>query len=652
MTPLLARLAVSSGGSMEASIVLKATLILGLTLLTARLAPRARASVRHIVFAAAFFVLLTLPLAVVLLPPVVVPVPISDFSDSAAPLAIVQPSPAVEQMADRDGPSFARRNLRPSLSATTVFRALWIAGAVLFLIPLIVSLSRVWRISRSGVVWSNGEPLVGSLALQAGVRRRVGVRLHDGIVAPMTCGFLRPVIVLPSDAAQWPDAEVRHAVVHELEHVCRADWPTHLTARVVCALYWFHPFVWMAWRRLCLESERACDDAVLRGGERTAYADQLVNLARRLVKSATQPTLSMASRSDLSARVSAVLDASQVRGRVGLLRGATIGAVAVIFLLAVSPLTAIGRPGNSRDGLMPDPSASRGVDIPLLHVQTSTVSLPTPTQTPATAAAARPAPTLNARQRVTEVTSSSFEVASVTPNPSGRLGMTGGPVLSDDQLTAVNVQLRWLIQYAYGVSQYQLLGGPSWISTDYFDVTAKAHAAASREQLRSMLRTLLADRFHLVVHIENRETPIFALVLAEPNGTLGPNLHQGTADCATLRAAAGEALARTTIPCGFNLQIGRRAGRGLGLDTLAGWLSPDAGRMVVDKTGLDGVFDFDLTYTPEQLRHHPPDRFPTVDPDGSSIFAAVQEQLGLKLEPQERLGDVLVIDHVEQPTPD
>jgi uncharacterized protein (TIGR03435 family) len=73
--------------------------------------------------------------------------------------------------------------------------------------------------------------------------------------------------------------------------------------------------------------------------------------------------------------------------------------------------------------------------------------------------------------------------------------------------------------------------------------------------------------------------------------------------------------------------------------------------MVVDKTGLEGLFDWDLTYTPEQLRHHPPDRFKSVDPEGPSIFTAVQE-LGLTLEPQEGLGDVFVIDHVEQPTPD
>jgi uncharacterized protein (TIGR03435 family) len=220
------------------------------------------------------------------------------------------------------------------------------------------------------------------------------------------------------------------------------------------------------------------------------------------------------------------------------------------------------------------------------------------------------------------------------------------------------MQLQTLIYFAYNVDQYHLSGVPSWVGgrpgtdVERFDISAKAHAPASADQVRLMLRQLLVDRFHLVTHTEIRDTPIYALVVMDANGTLGPNLHRAEVDCATLRAAAGGELSRTALPCGFNLQIGRRAARGLGIRELAGWLAADAGRPVVDMTGLDGVFDFDVTYTPDQLRHHPPDRFPTVDPDGPSVFAAVQEQLGLKLEPQEGLGEVLVIDHVEHPTPD
>src|SRR4029077_512611 len=130
----------------------------------------------------------------------------------------------------------------------------------------------------------NGELLVRTLAAEAGIRRRVEVLSHEEIVAPITCGLLRPAIVLPSDAKDWSDADFRHAIVHELEHVRRVDWLVHLVARFVCAVYWFHPLVWIAWRGLCLESERACDDAVLRGAEQTAYAEQLVGLARRMLK--------------------------------------------------------------------------------------------------------------------------------------------------------------------------------------------------------------------------------------------------------------------------------------------------------------------------------------------------------------------------------
>ena len=89
----------------------------------------------------------------------------------------------------------------------------------------------------------------------------------------------------------------------------------------------------------------------------------------------------------------------------------------------------------------------------------------------------------------------------------------------------------------------------------------------------------------------------------------------------------------------------------MNIATLAGILSRDAGRKVVDKTGLDGLYDWELTWTPEPLRHAP-NRFPSVDPEGPSIFTAVQEQLGLSLEPAERLSVVLVIDRVERPTPD
>ena len=249
-----------------------------------------------------------------------------------------------------------------------------------------------------------------------------------------------------------------------------------------------------------------------------------------------------------------------------------------------------------------------------------------------------------------------FEVASVKPNSSGPDSAQRAGLQPGERVTMTNVTLRTLIQIAYpGLSE--IVGGPSWVGSgpagDRFDVNAKAEAPASREQLQLMLRTLLADRFKLAVHVEPRDEPIFALVFARSDRRLGRNLRPATTDCATLRAAA----AGSAEPCGIRtfataLMTGRMSVRGLGLDQIVGVLSRDAGRKVVDKTGLTGAFDCELTWTPQPFlqRAFDRERFSSIDPDGPSIFTAVQEQLGLKLEATRGAVDVLVIDQVEHPT--
>src|SRR5262249_27424873 len=216
----------------------------------------------------------------------------------------------------------------PPAWMATLLRSAWIGIAALFLAPVAVVLWRLHQLRRGGLPWRRGELLLRTLAAQAGGRRSIDVLIHEQIAAPVTCGHARPAIVLPIDAAGWSDADIRRAIVHELEHVRRADWPVQLAARVVCAVYWFHPLAWIAWRNLCLESERACDDAVLRSAERTEYAAQLVTLASRLSHGPMRPILSMASRSDLSTRIGAVLDSRQSRGRAGLVNASVTIAVA------------------------------------------------------------------------------------------------------------------------------------------------------------------------------------------------------------------------------------------------------------------------------------------------------------------------------------
>lgn len=327
---------------LAASIVAKATVILAMALLGAWLARGSRASVRHGILAAAFGVLLWLPIVAVVAPPVRIAVAAADQKPATPPVeagaALVIPHAA---------PLFGSASEIPresALSPTALLLTGWIFGAALFLLPMAVGWRQVRSLRRSALPWPHGQSVAERLALDAGVRRRVEVLLHDALTGPTTCGAVHPAIVFPRDAQSWDAEDLHRALVHELEHVRRGDWATHCLVRVVCAAYWFHPLVWIAWRRSALEAERACDDAVLARSEATAYADQLVGLAQRLCASRKSPALAMASSADLSARVGALLDSRQRRGRAGALPVALTWAAAVTLVLAISPLRMVAAP--------------------------------------------------------------------------------------------------------------------------------------------------------------------------------------------------------------------------------------------------------------------------------------------------------------------
>jgi TonB family protein len=332
-------LAVSN--SLAASIVVKATLIAALGLLGAWAARSGRASVRHALLAASFGVLLALPLAAVFAPPVRIAVTpaahdrtLPDFAGAtkAIPSAAAIPNGTAVKPAIR-----ASQGLSPS----AVLFMLWAAGTLLFLLPVMMGLWQVGALRRSALPWRHGQSLAENLARDAGIRRRVEVLLHESLPGPMTCGILGPAIVLSQDAQTWDEEDLNRAIVHELEHVRRGDWVILCVARAVCAAYWFHPLVWIAWRRLVLDAERACDDAVLGHSDAAAYADQLVGLARRLSAAAKPPLLAMANRADLTARVHSVLDGGRQRGRAGMLAIAFTYAAALALVIAISPLRVV-----------------------------------------------------------------------------------------------------------------------------------------------------------------------------------------------------------------------------------------------------------------------------------------------------------------------
>jgi uncharacterized protein (TIGR03435 family) len=259
--------------------------------------------------------------------------------------------------------------------------------------------------------------------------------------------------------------------------------------------------------------------------------------------------------------------------------------------------------------------------------------------------------------------SPAFEVASVKPNKSGDSpGILGAQ--PGGRFTATNQTLRFLIRNAYQVQDFQIAGAPDWIASDRFDIVAKANGnppiAAPVGQagpMLVMLRSLLADRFKLVVHHEMRDLPIYALVLASSDRRLGAQLRPVAVDCAAVAAARARGgplppppQPNERLTCGMRFGAGRISGGALQLSQVANILSQSVQRVVMDRTGLVGAFDVDLTWTPDQLSSGA--AAASIDPNRPSIFTAVQEQLGLKLESTKGPVDVLVIDHVEHPTKD
>jgi uncharacterized protein (TIGR03435 family) len=246
-----------------------------------------------------------------------------------------------------------------------------------------------------------------------------------------------------------------------------------------------------------------------------------------------------------------------------------------------------------------------------------------------------------------------FEVASVKANPNDD-APEGIALQPDGSARFTGFRVRTLITIAYrseGIQRFdQLVGGPSWIAVDRFDIVAKAGADSSAQsgttRLPAMLRSLLRDRFRLRIHSETRNMPAYGLVLARRDGRLGPNLHESTIEC---QSSTGPASGDPERWCGIRATGGLITGRAVSAAQLAGNLSgyPAVDRFVTDRTGLTGRYDLTLVYSPAFLEPGA-----TVSSAGPSLFTALPEQLGLRLQPERIAVPVLVIDNVERPTPD
>jgi uncharacterized protein (TIGR03435 family) len=471
--------------------------------------------------------------------------------------------------------------------------AVWLAG----IIAMTVVRLRMWRQIRTAVRASSPWA-IPSQSLPAGI----DVRSAPGVMEPGVVGLWRPVLLVPSGIENdLTPRQLAAVLTHELCHIRRRDNVTAAIHMVVEAGVWFHPLVWWIGSRLVDERERACDQEVLRTcGEPQTYAEGIVNVCRRYVESPL-------------ACVSGVSGAN-VKNRIReIMTNRTIAKLSVAKKVVLSAVGAIA---------VAAPIFAQSVPLP-------------------SAGALR------------------YEVASIKRNNGDAKQMIVlQRFLPGGGFEGINVTLGSVIRLAYGLQDFQMVGGPKWVNTDRFDIQVRGPQGATESEAPRRLQSLLAERFALTAHSEKRDHPIYALVLARADRSLGPRLRKSQIDPKKIQEQDAKMLREnpaTFVP----LECGLIAGRRLGdcsstMAVLASRFPMYVGRMVVDRTGLTGAYAYDLRFGDRPVPGAGPGGgfpFPTTppDPDAPSLFTALQEQLGLKLEAQTGRVEVLVIDQVAQP---
>jgi uncharacterized protein (TIGR03435 family) len=502
---------------------------------------------------------------------------VEDISRSFVPLDFAHPDPA--------------RAVSPD-TLTMVLLAIWLCGCAFVLVRWWSRWQRISATVRAALPLRAGRELEALRRLEriAGIRKPVDLLSSTSSLEPGIFGILRPVLVLPAGIAdRLADDQLDAILAHELCHVRRRDNLMAALHMLVETVFWFHPLVWWLGARLVEERERACDEEVLRlGSEPRVYAESILKVCEFYLESPLV-CASGVTGADLKKRIEDIMT-HRISHKLDFARK---------VLLAAFGMAAIAGP----------------IVIGLIN-----------------------APPSRAQEQAATAAPKEFEVASIKPsNASGpmsrgvRVQMAPGGRLNES-----NITVKFLIQQAYNVKDFQISGGPAWINSERYDLVAKADGDVGRmDQIRPLIQKLLADRFQLTIHRDTKELPIYALVV----GKNGPKLKESAANNP-----------------GPQIRVNRGLidGQGMGMDMLANQLSVPLGRTVLDKTGLKGQYDIKLEFTPEDGPGHGPgdgpEAAPPPDTAGPSIFTALQEQLGLKLETSKGPVQIIIIDRVEKPT--
>ena len=545
-----------------------------------------------------------------------------EWQKAPAPIRSVVASPGVR---DFNAP-FAAMWVDSTPMVTAVAQPQWIA-AILFTVwvcgftAIVLRRARQWREIRTAVRAST--PFATTTLFPDGIE----IRTAPTVLEPGVVGLRRPVILLPEGIDSYLTAGQLTAVLaHEVCHVRRRDNLTAAMHMVVEALFWFHPMVWWLGARLVATREQACDEHVVaETAEPITYAEGIVTVCRRYVET---PHMAVAGvgGADIKGRIDAIL-ANRIGLRLTLSKRVML-AIAAMVTLAVPIVTGAIDAAAFAAGQLP------GV-------------------TPG-------GPPVDPERRFEAVSIKAFDVSGGAAPRSGARG---------SRYDFFGMPLRLMVGQALRAPQDRLVGLPEWIDTERYAIAATIPDGVPPIALPVLLTNLLKDRFRMVTHTETREMPVYNLVLARNDKRLGPSLKETSAECraaiaARLAAQRGGSLPTAPTASGgcppTGLNIGLVSKSGTQMAELARDLTQSVDRPVIDRTGLTGYYDYTLKWTPQPgiaipfgvLLGGTPDALPPADPDAPSIFTAVQEQLGLKLEAGRGPVEVIVIDRFEKPTLD
>jgi uncharacterized protein (TIGR03435 family) len=508
-------------------------------------------------------------------------------------------------------PAFGRTPHVLALSLASVLAALWVAGSAAVLFAWIVRWRRVTAVVRAASPLSAGREVdaLRRMERSSGLAMPLVIVASSNSIEPGIFGVFRPRLLWPQGlSTRLDDAQLDAILAHEICHVCRRDNLAAVAQMIVEAAFWLHPIVWWIGKRLIDERERTCDEFVLElGAEPQLYAESILKTCEHCIES---PLMCVAgvTGSDLKTRVTRIMrntaPAPLNAWRRILL--ATAAAAAVVSPVA----TGVFKPSPAVSGVSGFRNQAPG-DQGL----------------------------------TTTIAETGFRGVTVKANLSGDTraypySMTGG------RFVATNVSVGNLIANAYRVSGVRMQGAPDWLRTDRFDIEADADGAPSPAQMMPMVRKLLADTFGLRVHVETQQQPVYALLLARSDGLLGPRLRQSVCTGrGELPPGPSDPKNPSPLPCGaFRSRPGTLSGLWQTMPEAATGLSLMLGRQVMDATGLSGKYDLDAEWTPD-TRPPGPQAFGV----GPTTFAAIGDQLGLKLEERTGPVEVLVIDRIEKP---